>query len=288
MGTGEWEMLSQEEIDALLRSLAEEGAGGGLPAASGQDPPAGRPDGEPGPEGAGQGDGGSGGGSARPSGGGPRAGGREGERDPAGGAGDAPDPATGAGAAGASVPGGASLGRSPAGGRSGPQAGGMAGGMAGGEAVPAAAAAEPALSRIPVGPGGPGGPGAPGGGPNPAGGVEAGFFPLHGGPEAADPWAADAGDREGAAALARGTLDLLLDVPLQLTVELGQTQRTVRELLEMAPGTVLELDRLAGEPVDLLVNGRLIARGEVVVIDENFGIRITDIVSPGERLRRLR
>lgn len=83
-------------------------------------------------------------------------------------------------------------------------------------------------------------------------------------------------------------IDLLLDVPLALTVELGRTERPIREILALAPGSVVELERLAGEPVDVLVNGKLIARGEVVVVDENFGVRITEIVSRAERVRRLR
>jgi flagellar motor switch protein FliN/FliY len=79
-------------------------------------------------------------------------------------------------------------------------------------------------------------------------------------------------------------LDLLMDVPLRVTVELGRTRMQIRDVLELGKGSVVELDKLAGEPVDLLVNGKLIARGEVVVIDENFGVRVTDIVSPAERL----
>lgn len=82
-------------------------------------------------------------------------------------------------------------------------------------------------------------------------------------------------------------IELLLDVPLQLTVELGRTKRQIRDVLSMTPGSVIELDRLAGEAVDVLANGKLIAKGEVVVIDENFGVRITDIVSPAERVRSL-
>ncbi|WP_432978746.1 flagellar motor switch protein FliN [Dactylosporangium sp. CA-233914] len=77
--------------------------------------------------------------------------------------------------------------------------------------------------------------------------------------------------------------DLLHDVEMEVTAELGRTRMSVRELLSLAPGAVIELDRAAGGPADLLVNGRLIARGEVVVIDENFGIRITEIVGPGDR-----
>lgn len=78
-------------------------------------------------------------------------------------------------------------------------------------------------------------------------------------------------------------IGLLLDVPLQVTVELGRTRKLIREILELTPGAVIELDKLAGEPVDILANGKLIAKGEVVVIDENFGVRITDIISPLER-----
>ncbi|MHA6258718.1 flagellar motor switch phosphatase FliY [Sporosarcina sp. CAU 1771] len=83
-------------------------------------------------------------------------------------------------------------------------------------------------------------------------------------------------------------LDMLMDIPLQVTVELGRTQRSVKEILEMSSGSIIELDKLAGEPVDILVNSRLIAKGEVVVIDENFGVRITDILSQTERLNNLR
>ncbi|PID25818.1 flagellar motor switch phosphatase FliY [Sporosarcina sp. P7] len=83
-------------------------------------------------------------------------------------------------------------------------------------------------------------------------------------------------------------LDLLLDIPLQVTVELGRTKRSVKEILEMSGGSIIELDKLAGEPVDILVNNRYIAKGEVVVIDENFGVRITDILSQMDRLNNLR
>jgi flagellar motor switch protein FliN/FliY len=80
---------------------------------------------------------------------------------------------------------------------------------------------------------------------------------------------------------------LIHDVPLELTVRLGKTRMSIKDILELGPGSVIELDRLAGEAVDLLVNGKLIAKGEVVVIDENFGFRVTDIVSSEERLRKL-
>lgn len=83
-------------------------------------------------------------------------------------------------------------------------------------------------------------------------------------------------------------IGLILDVPLQVTVELGRTKKSVKEVLEFTTGSIVELDRLAGEPVDIHINGQLLAKGEVVVIDENFGVRITDIVSPEERAMRLR
>jgi len=83
-------------------------------------------------------------------------------------------------------------------------------------------------------------------------------------------------------------LDLLLDVPLEITVELGRARMTIQDLLGLGPGSVIELDKIAGESLDILVNGRLVARGEAVVVNEKFGARITDIVSPSERLARLR
>ncbi|MCK8826303.1 flagellar motor switch phosphatase FliY [Natroniella acetigena] len=82
-------------------------------------------------------------------------------------------------------------------------------------------------------------------------------------------------------------ISLIYDVPLELTVRLGKTRMSIKEILDLGPGSVIELDRLAGEAVDLLVNGKLIAKGEVVVIDENFGFRVTDIVSAEERLKKL-
>lgn len=82
-------------------------------------------------------------------------------------------------------------------------------------------------------------------------------------------------------------MDIVMDVPLSVTVELGRTNKLVREVLDLSPGSVIELDKLAGEPVDILVNGKYIAKGEVVVIDENFGIRITDIVRPADRIPRI-
>jgi flagellar motor switch protein FliN/FliY len=85
----------------------------------------------------------------------------------------------------------------------------------------------------------------------------------------------------------RAQIELLLDVPLAITVELGQATVTIRDLLELGQGSILPLDRRAGEPVDVLVNGQRLARGEVVVIDEDFGIRVTDVVSRSDRLRSM-
>jgi flagellar motor switch protein FliN/FliY len=84
--------------------------------------------------------------------------------------------------------------------------------------------------------------------------------------------------------LDRKNISLIMDVPLQVTVELGRTERLIKDILEFSPGSIIELDKLAGEPVDILVNGKPIAKGEVVVIDESFGVRITDIIHPSKRL----
>ena len=97
------------------------------------------------------------------------------------------------------------------------------------------------------------------------------FLPLH--------------SAEGAAV--PGNIDLIVDIPVRITVELGRARKTIGEVLGMGPGSVVELNRMAGEPVDVLVNGKLIARGEVVVIDESFGIRVTEIVSRAERIRSM-
>ncbi|OZB37789.1 MAG: flagellar motor switch protein FliN [Halothiobacillus sp. 14-56-357] len=83
-------------------------------------------------------------------------------------------------------------------------------------------------------------------------------------------------------------LEVLMDVPVTLSMEIGRTSLNIRSLLQLNQGSIVELDRLAGEPLDVLVNGTLIARGEVVVINEKFGIRLTDVISPAERLRKLR
>jgi flagellar motor switch protein FliN len=82
-------------------------------------------------------------------------------------------------------------------------------------------------------------------------------------------------------------LGLLMDIPLKVTVELGRTKKQIKEILELSQGSIIELDKLAGEPVDILVNSKLIAKGEVVVIDENFGVRVTDIVSQWDRVQKI-
>lgn len=82
-------------------------------------------------------------------------------------------------------------------------------------------------------------------------------------------------------------INMILDIPVQLTVELGRTRIPIKNILQLAQGSVVELDALAGEPMDVLVNGYLIAQGEVVVVNDKFGIRLTDIVTPSERMRRL-
>lgn len=82
-------------------------------------------------------------------------------------------------------------------------------------------------------------------------------------------------------------LNLVLDIPVKMTVELGRTKMTIKELLRLSPGSVVSLEGLAGEPLDILINGYLIAQGEVVVVSDKFGIRITDIITPSERMHRL-
>lgn len=89
------------------------------------------------------------------------------------------------------------------------------------------------------------------------------------------------------AGAAQSDIDRILDIPVQLTVELGRTKLAIKSLLQLAQGSVVELDGMAGEPMDVLVNGCLIAQGEVVVVNDKFGIRLTDIVTPSERIRKL-
>jgi flagellar motor switch protein FliN/FliY len=91
----------------------------------------------------------------------------------------------------------------------------------------------------------------------------------------------------GATAPQRTDMDMILDIPVQLEVQLGRTKIAIKNLLQLAQGSVVELDGMAGEPMDVLVNGCLIAQGEVVVVNDKFGIRLTDIITPSERIRKL-
>jgi flagellar motor switch protein FliN/FliY len=92
---------------------------------------------------------------------------------------------------------------------------------------------------------------------------------------------------DGGGAEAPRNFDLLLDIPLEVTAEIGRAKLPLRELLQLNPGSVVELMKLAGEPIDVLVNGKLVARGEAVMVNDKFGVRLTDIVSPSERLEGL-
>lgn len=83
-------------------------------------------------------------------------------------------------------------------------------------------------------------------------------------------------------------IDFLLDIPLDVCVEIGRTKMQIKDLLQLGQGSVIELEKIAGEPMEVLINGRLIARGEVVVVNEKFGVRLTDIVSPSERIKNLK
>jgi flagellar motor switch protein FliN len=97
----------------------------------------------------------------------------------------------------------------------------------------------------------------------------------------------DAGQQKGEERRERN-LDLILDIPLRVTVELGRTKMLVSELLNLGQGSVIELNKLAGEPMEVLVNDKLVARGEAVVVNEKFGVRLTDIISPAERVEQLK
>jgi flagellar motor switch protein FliN/FliY len=101
----------------------------------------------------------------------------------------------------------------------------------------------------------------------------------------ADPQAPEA---DAALLDANPDLEVVLDIPVKVAMEVGATQISIRNLLQLNQGSVIELDRLAGEPLDVLVNGTLIAHGEVVVVNEKFGIRVTDVISPSERIKRLK
>lgn len=114
--------------------------------------------------------------------------------------------------------------------------------------------------------------------PTPA---QSGFTPAA--PKAVEAGVAPADDLNGEV-----NLDVILDVPVTISMEVGQTRISIRNLLQLNQGSVVELDRTAGEPLDVRVNGTLVAHGEVVVINEKFGIRLTDVVSPAERVKKLR
>jgi flagellar motor switch protein FliN/FliY len=98
---------------------------------------------------------------------------------------------------------------------------------------------------------------------------------------------AELGGGSGPKGAAHNDMDMIMDIPVQLSVELGRTKMPIKNLLQLAQGSVVELSGLAGEPLDVLINGFLIAQGEVVVVNEKLGIRVTDIITPSERLRRL-
>ena len=109
--------------------------------------------------------------------------------------------------------------------------------------------------------------------------------------ESAPPAGAVGGPARGVGATQAGpvqTLDFILDIPLKVTVELGRTKMMIRDILQLAQGSVVELSKFAGEPLEVLVNDKLVARGEVVVVNEKFGIRLTDIISPVERIEQLK
>ena len=95
------------------------------------------------------------------------------------------------------------------------------------------------------------------------------------------------GETDGKASM-MNELDMILDIPVQIAVELGRTKITIKNLLQLAHGSVVELDAMAGEPMSVFVNGTLIAQGEVVVVNDKFGIRLTDIITPAERMRKIR
>ena len=98
----------------------------------------------------------------------------------------------------------------------------------------------------------------------------------------------DLEDTSGGPAADEANLDVILDIPVTISMEIGRTRISIRNLLQLNQGSVVELDRLAGEPMDVLVNGTLVAHGEVVVVNEKFGIRLTDVISPADRVKRLR
>jgi flagellar motor switch protein FliN/FliY len=136
-----------------------------------------------------------------------------------------------------------------------------------------AEAAESMAANLEASLGGGGEPAAPGGGSMGAGGSDGG-----GGSK----------PKMGEETKRERNLDLILDIPLRVTVELGRTKMVVRELLTLGQGSVIELNKLAGEPMEILVNDKLVAKGEAVVVNEKFGVRLTDIISPLERVEQLK
>ncbi|WP_210395729.1 flagellar motor switch protein FliN [Motiliproteus sediminis] len=106
--------------------------------------------------------------------------------------------------------------------------------------------------------------------------------------EDAEPVELDQLQDESSGPVSNPDLDVILDIPVSISMEVGSTEIAIRNLLQLSQGSVIELDRMAGEPLDIKVNGTLIAHGEVVVVNERFGIRLTDVVSPSERIRKLR
>lgn len=112
-------------------------------------------------------------------------------------------------------------------------------------------------------------------------------FPLEGAPFPSEKSRKEAVPNGKNAGVTPRNLDLILDIPVTLAVELGRTRMVIEEILQLGQGSVLELDKLAGEPLDILVQGRPIGKGEVVVVNEKLGIRLTDIISPAERIQKL-
>lgn len=104
----------------------------------------------------------------------------------------------------------------------------------------------------------------------------------------ATPNGPQAGAGAGGSTATAGDISMVMDIPVQLSVELGRTRVPIKYILQLAQGSIVELDALAGEPMDVLINGYLIAQGEVVVVNEKFGIRLTDVISPAERIKKLK